>query len=311
MQNWILYKTRGIVYTKTKYFMEAGAKSMFGYVTIYKPEMKIKDFSTYRAYYCGLCRMLKKKYGISGQMTLTYDMTFLILLLTSLYECPTKKAICRCGVHPVQKKEILINEITEYGADMNIALSYHHFVDDWKDEHKKKAMVGIRSFHRRYEKVKSRYPKKCAQIERCLRELSDLEREGEQNLDKVSGSFGKLMEELMVYRRDVWEEELRKTGFYLGKFIYLMDAYEDLEKDRKQHNYNPLLRVSGEEQFEEKCCEMLTMMMAECTEHFEKLPCVENIEILRNILYAGVWNRYQTIRKKKSIEKKEENRDDK
>ena len=115
----------------------------------------------------------------------------------------------------------------------------------------------------------------------------------------------------MVYRRDVWEEELRKTGFYLGKFIYLMDAYEDLEKDRKQHNYNPLLRVSGEEQFEEKCCEMLTMMMAECTEHFEKLPCVENIEILRNILYAGVWNRYQTIRKKKSIEKKEENRDDK
>lgn len=284
---------------------------MFGYVTICKPEMKIKDFSVYRAYYCGLCRILKKSYGISGQMTLSYDMTFLVLILSSLYESPTEKSSCRCMVHPVGKRETLINEITQYAADMNILLSYHHFVDDWKDEHQKKAMVGIRSFHRRYEKVKRRYPKKCRIIENCLRELSDLEREKEQNLDKVSGSFGKLMAELMVYREDFWEHELRQMGFYLGKFIYLMDAYDDLEKDREEESYNPLLAISGEKNFEENCHMMLTMMMAECTEHFEKLPCVENIEILRNILYAGVWNKYQAIQKKKNIEIKEEDKYDK
>ena len=284
---------------------------MFGYVTICKPEMKLKEFATYQAYYCGLCRILRKKYGISGQMTLTYDMTFLVLFLTSLYECPTEKQLCRCMLHPVKKREILINEISGYAADMNVLLCYHHFVDDWKDEHQKKAMVGIRSFHRRYLKIKRRYPKKCAEIERCLRELSELEKKKEKNLDRVSGSFGKLMAELMVYQSDEWEQELRKIGFYLGKFIYLMDAYDDLEKDRRENNYNPLLFISGEEKFEENCRNMLTMMMAECTEHFEKLPCIENVEILRNILYAGVWNKYEAIQKKKNIEVKEEDRNDK
>lgn len=274
-------------------------KVMFGYVKVFKPEMKIKDFATYQAYYCGLCRVLKKKYGISGQMTLTYDMTFLTVLLTSLYECPTEKETCHCMLHPVAKKQILTNEITEYAADMNILLTYHHFVDDWKDEQQKKAMIGIRSFHGRYEKIKKQYPRKVAQIERYLRELSRMEKAEEKSLDKVSGVFGKLMAELVAYREDAWTEELREMGFYLGKFIYLMDAYDDLERDKKEHNYNPLIGISNEKNFEENCQIMLNMMMAECTEHFEKLPCVENSEILRNILYAGVWNRYEAIREKK------------
>jgi len=86
---------------------------MFGYVNIYKPELKVKDYYKYKAYYCGLCRALKDRYGTIGQMTLTYDMTFLIILLSSLYESSTKSEEHRCMIHPVKKQTILRNEITE------------------------------------------------------------------------------------------------------------------------------------------------------------------------------------------------------
>ena len=82
---------------------------MFGYVMIDKPELTVKDYYKYKAYYCGLCRMLKEKYGFLGQMTLTYDMTFAIVLLTSLYESDTALSKHHCIVHPVQKHEMLQN----------------------------------------------------------------------------------------------------------------------------------------------------------------------------------------------------------
>ena len=72
---------------------------MFGYVTICEPELKVKDLKKYRAYYCGLCRILKEDYGFMGQMTLTYDMTFAVILLSSLYESQTetRNHIVCCG----------------------------------------------------------------------------------------------------------------------------------------------------------------------------------------------------------------------
>ena len=97
---------------------------MFGYVTICEPELKIKDFKAYKACYCGLCKSLKEYYGSLGQLTLTYDMTFVILLLTSLYETELKQSMHRCKVHPVKKQTMLQNEFSEYAADMNILLSY-------------------------------------------------------------------------------------------------------------------------------------------------------------------------------------------
>ena len=109
---------------------------MFGYVVMNKPEIKFKDFDMYRSFYCGLCRELKERYGLSGQITLTYDMTFVILLLSGLYEPPTKKGSTRCIVHPVRRQPVRKNAITEYAADMNIFLTYYKCKDDWNDEKK-------------------------------------------------------------------------------------------------------------------------------------------------------------------------------
>lgn len=275
---------------------------MFGYVTAYKPELKMKDFYKYKAYYCGLCKVLREKHGFLGQLTLTYDMTFLVILLHSLYESDMNFEEHRCVVHPAKKQKMLYNEITEYAADMNIVLTYFHFVDDWKDEKSKVGLVGVRAFRKTYLEIEKKYPKKCRIIRSCLKKLQACEEQKEENIDITARYFGELMAELLTYRQDVWTKTLRRMGFYLGKFIYILDAYDDVEQDLESGSYNALISLYGEPDFDERCKEMMTYVLAECTSQFERLPCIEDADILRNILYVGVWEKYD----KKQLEKNKE-----
>ena len=284
---------------------------MFGYVTVDKPELKVREFYRYKGYYCGLCRSLNEEYGLRGRMTLTYDMTFLVLLLTSLYECKTEEITERCPVHPVKKIPMLCNEISKYGADMNILLTYYHFEDDWKDEKSIPGLAGIHLYKKKAREICEKYPRQSKAIRMQLHNLAVYEKKGETDLELVAGTFGHLLEELFIMEEDVWEEYLRRFGFYLGKFIYILDAYDDLEKDLEKGNYNPLKPMYesfGENQdaYEKEIYQILVMMMAEVGNAYEKLPCLQESEILRNIIYSGVWSKYNKIKKERQ-EKKEKN----
>lgn len=265
---------------------------MFGYVTIDKPELKVKDYYRYKAYYCGLCHALRDRFGFTGQMTLSYDMTFVVILLTSLYESKTTSTKQRCVVHPARKHEFLHNDISDYCADMNILLTYYHFLDDWQDDKSTASLLGARALKNKAKRISTEYPRQSKVIRSCLSKLNHCEKNNETNLDLVAGCFGTLMEELFILKEDEWEETLRRLGFFLGKFIYIMDAYDDLEEDLKKGSYNPLKTMYNRADYEERCKEILTMMMAECSLEFEKLPCLLDADILRNILYAGVWTKY-------------------
>ncbi len=272
---------------------------MFGYIIVNKQEMKFRDFELYQSYYCGFCRKLKEKYGIRGQLTLSYDMTFLILLLSGLYEAQETAGSCKCVAHPFDRHSTRSNQFTEYAADMNVILTYYHCMDDWEDEKKllKRGYAGV--LKSAFQKAESLYPEKAKRIERELVQLKKYERDRERNLDMPAGCFGNIMAEIFAYRNDEWQEELQKMGFYLGKFIYLMDAYEDIEKDEKNGCYNPFAFSYKEEGFEEEVRRILRMMMAECSKSFEKLPILEYTEILRNTLYSGVWCRFEYVRGKR------------
>ena len=178
---------------------------MFGYVTIYEPELKVKDLKKYKAYYCGLCRALKEDYGFMGQMTLTYDMTFAVILLTSLYESTAETERHRCKVHPVKKQLMLKNEITSYAAAMNVLLAYYHMEDDWQDERKVSSFLAKSLVRGKAEKIIRQYPRQSSAIRSALEELAQCEREESTDIDRTAGCFGKLMEELFVYREDAWE----------------------------------------------------------------------------------------------------------
>lgn len=273
---------------------------MFGYVTINKADMKFKEFDIYHSYYCGLCTVLKEQYGKRGQLTLSYDMTFALMLLSSLYEPQTQESTVKCIAHPFEKHPVRRNEITQYVADMNVLLSFYKCEDDWKDEKKFSRLCYGRLLNGPFQKIRKRYPKKAEKIAGLLRELSGLEQKNTDDIDRMSGLFGEIMAQILLYRQDEWQENLYNLGYYLGKFIYLIDAYEDIEKDIKKKNYNPLRHLYERAEFEDETETILTMMMAECSRNFEQLPVIENAEILRNILYSGVWCRYETIKAKRN-----------
>ncbi|MDC7289281.1 DUF5685 family protein [Blautia schinkii] len=272
---------------------------MFGYVVMNKPEMKFKDFDIYRSFYCGLCRELREKYGISGQLTLTYDMTFVILVLSGLYEPPTRKGTTHCIVHPLRAQQVRKNDITEYAADMNLLLTYYKCIDDWNDEKNFFRLGYAKLLEKKNSALVPRYRKKVKSIVSHLAQLSAWEKAGETDIDKMAGCFGKIMEEIFAYREDEWVLSLRRMGFFLGKFIYLLDAYEDVEKDVESGSYNPFSKDYIMEGFEEQVRHILILMLAEACREFEKLPIIKYADILRNILYSGVWLRFEAVSKKR------------
>ena len=186
---------------------------MFGYVTVCEPELKVKDLKKYRAYYCGLCRTLKEDYGFMGQMTLTYDMTFAVILLSSLYETITKHEEHRCKVHPVKRQHMLRNEITSYAAAMNVLLAYYHMEDDWQDDRKVSSLMTKSLIQGKAKKIIEKYPRQSEIIRKSLKELGECENENSMDIDRAAGCFGRLMAELFVWKEDIWEKTLRKMGF--------------------------------------------------------------------------------------------------
>ena len=293
---------------------------MFGYIIVNKAEMKFKEFDIYHSFYCGICRDLKRKYGVCGQISLSYDMTFLAILLTGLYEPQTRQSSCKCVLHPFERHETRNNIFTEYAADMNVLFACYKCQDDWEDEKKFGKLLYGGLLEKKTGKLKERYAQKLRNINLLMQDFSDAEKAlatekplgegkafcGEQSdhvdIDTLGGLFGRVMAEIVAVREDEWEENLRRLGFFLGKFIYLCDAYEDVEMDIRKETPNPLKRLFAKPDFEDKCRTILMMMISECCKEFEKLPILENVEILRNILYSGVWCRYESIREKRSQE---------
>ena len=269
---------------------------MFGYVTIDRDEMKGKDLDLYRAFYCGVCHDLRDACGQLSRVTLTYDMTFLAILLTDLYNQEQDPEQVRCIAHPAAKRPVIRNEFTAYAADMNMLLTYHNLCDDWEDEHSVPAKAAAKLLRQAYLKTAAKYPRQTRAVRQYLKKLHRAEENNSADMDLAAGLTGSMLSEIFAYQEDVWQKDLRRMGFYLGKFIYLCDAWDDREKDEKAGCYNPFL-ASDHSWSEEEIAQVLTMMAADTTRAFERLPVVEYAAILRNILYSGIWVRYRAKRK--------------
>ena len=276
------------------------SETMFGYVTINKMELKFKEYYSYKGYYCGLCKCLKSQYSNKSRLTLNYDMTFLILLLSSLYEPENKIYNERCMVHPSKKQLIIQNEITEYAASVNIMLSYYNMVDNWNDEKDLKSLAVSKALKSEFDKASSRFREKADIIKGRLDNISNLEKENSRDVDAVSNEFGHLMEEIFIYKNDEWEKTLRKIGFFAGKYIYFLDAYEDMEKDEKNKSYNPFNNLDTENK-KEYAKELLMLNLSFLSDEIEKLPLVQDKGIIDNIIYSGILNKIDNVDKKEKI----------
>lgn len=277
---------------------------MFGYImpslSILNDQQRIR----YRAIYCGLCRVLRKRHGLCGTATLSNDLTFLAMLLNSLYEAEETAGKERCAVHPIRRHSFVYSEPFEYAADMNAALAYHKCMDDWLDDRNLLSRSEAMVLKRTYERISKQYPEKCAAIEKWLDEIHRIEETKQGGIDAPVNSTGRLLGELFCWKDDFWADSLRMIGDGLGRFIYMMDAYEDLPKDIRRGSFNPLIEYQTNDDFEIMCRDTMLMMVADCTQEFEQLPVLRDADLLRNVLYSGIWNKYTQIQKKRAVDSK-------
>lgn len=281
---------------------------MFGYITVNRAELKVKESAAYDAYYCGLCHALHGLHGRAGQLTLTYDMTFLVILLNGVYEHEMHEKTGRCLVHPMKNHTERWNDFSSYCADMNILLAYHNLLDDWQDDRKLSRYAAAQLLSKTYRGIREKYPRQHQAVVDYMKALSVCEKSCSDNVEEAACLTGKMLAEIFVCREDAWASDLRQMGFFLGKFIYLMDAYEDIDDDIANACYNPFMQFREREDFDDYCKQILTMMIAECSREFEKLPILTHAEILRNILYSGVWCRFEAICEKRQSVNNQENK---
>lgn len=264
-------------------------RNIFGYVICNKNGLSKEEIDRYQSVYCGLCRSLGKQFGQLERMSLSYDMTFVALFLSALYEPEEKQEKIHCPVHPFKKREALENEYIDYAASMSIALTYYKCLDDWNDEKKKLSYQCSKYLQKKYEEVEKKYPRQCRCIKESIEQLTEIEKSPDSIPDDAVNCNGKMLTELFVYQEDFWSGSLRNFGYELGRFIYLMDAAMDYEEDQKKGNYNPLVRLG----ISPKDAKPIMMnAIGNASKEFESLPIVQDAHLIRNILYGGVWQKY-------------------
>lgn len=282
---------------------------MFGYIVPEKPELKIKEYELFKAYYCGVCKSIAKRYGQIPRLTLTYDAAFLALLLSSLIDDSPKIKKERCVVHPINKRNIIISDdIVNYASDMNLLLTYYKLMDNREDEKSALSAAGMLVLKSSLKKIRRNYKEKCGIIEEKLAELAKLEKSKCGSMDRAAEPFAKLMEELLVYEPLCHDENLEKIlrwiGYNIGKWIYILDAYDDLEKDIAKKSYNPLIYqydLTGEgmsrnkAEIRERIEFNLTYALSEISKAYQLLEVKKNSGIVENIIFMGMLRKTEQI----------------
>lgn len=263
---------------------------MFGTIVLAKDSMTEEQLQRYQSVYCGLCKVLRDKYGQFHRFTLNFDMTFVVLLLASLYEPEENIRKNRCVFRAAKTGCAVDTEYTEYAADMTILLAYYKCMDDWEDEGKRSRHCLAKHLEKDIEQIKQKYERQCHVVKTSLDKLHMVEKDKTIAADRAIHFSGEMFSEIFVYKEDFWAETLRNFGYDLGRFIYLMDAALDYDMDLKKCLYNPLLQMKIPT---EEVEELLKIELGRAMICFEKLPLVQDEDILKNILYRGVWCKWK------------------
>lgn len=262
---------------------------MMGFVLPGLESLREEEKVRYHAVYCGVCRSIRARYGQRCRLTVSYDMTFMAMVLGSLYEPEERQSEKRCPVHPVQPQEVAQSEFTDYAADLSVALGYHKLMDDWIDNRSIKARVAAAAIAVPYRKACRRRPAECKAIEQAMADIHKIEQAGSVDPDAAANRFGLLLGQLFAVKDDFWATDLRRFGARLGKFVYAMDAAVDLRQDQEEGNYNPF--IAAQRSFN-SLREDLELLAADMADAFERLPLERDVHVLRSVLYSGVWQRY-------------------
>lgn len=285
---------------------------MLGYVTTEKQELKMREYETYRGYYCGVCKSIGRRYGQVPRLALSYDAAFLAMVLAGLGDAPDNISMEHCIIHPVKKNAAIRNEAIDYAADVMLILTWYKLLDDVNDE-KKFSSQSLRLLMKPiYKKLyKARGPL-CNAIGDSLIEMSQMEKEKCANIDQISETFAKILERVFLEGAEHADQSTKRVlgrlGYHLGKWIYLMDAWDDLEDNLKTGAYNPLIyrydysKGDTPEAFRERIKSTCEWHLLVCCDEMGKaldlLDIQKNSGIIENIVYLGLLRRTEKVLRK-------------
>ena len=271
---------------------------MFGYIKPNIPELKVKDNELYKATYCGLCRTMGKCTGCMSRLTLSYDFAFLALVRMAMEKTQGQVKMRRCMAHPLKKRPMLeINPTLEYSAKSSVILTKLKLKDNINDSH------GISHLGAKIVNLVSLFFKKTdkellpleEKIKECIDNLSILEKEGCDSIDRVADTFGVLLGNVASFGLDKENSLLGyEIGYHLGKWIYVIDACDDFEKDKKTGSYNVLRLAFGEEMRESDKFAIQGAMFLELGKMSKAVELVDfsqhrDVEaIVKNVVFDGL-----------------------
>lgn len=280
---------------------------MIGYIKTFKPELKVKDLQVYESYYCGICKSLKNRYGFLKNMTLNYDCVFISLLIDALNDTSANAESFRCAYNPLKKKTRIVNQSTDFTSDVNLYLFYKKLKDDFHDERKIVSFIGSLLIKRAGVKAGKRLGSLKKVIDDNLNEIYSLENRSCEESDVISSYYGKAVEAICSCQFEN-DKKLFKISSYLGynigKWVYLIDAYDDIEDDIRHHSYNPYVLeykydnetvTDFKARIKDKVKEQLFHILDEAVKAYELSDENRYSPIIFNILLEGIYNTTNTV----------------
>ena len=271
---------------------------MFGYIRPLKDELKVREFEQFKTCYCALCHTLKEEYGFISRFFLNYDFTFLAMLLWDAGEKPEPRC-ARCAASPLIKKNYCApTAALRDCAGYSVILSWWKLKDAIKDEgffKKTRAWFFSILTRRAYKKAARKYPAYAKVVGEKLEKLAELEKENSASLDQAADQFAVLTDALAESETDkARRRTLEQLLYHTGRFIYILDATDDIEEDVRNGRYNP---AAGRFNVTDGVLDDLSKKAIEITMRhsinmigtaYELLP--ENVwsPVTRNIIYLGM-----------------------
>ena len=270
---------------------------MFGYIKTYASQLRLCELAAYKAVYCGLCHQLGKRFGPAVRMTLSYDFTFLAMLQMALDEKAPKVTQKRCTFNPFKKEPTIEeNPSLDYACDVAVLMLWHKLEDDRDDDGFFKSLAaraGLWLVRRNYQAAAQRQPELCRIFAEAMEKQSYLEKQNCASIDEASEPTAEIL--AAVFSRlgnsESQARVLDRLGRMMGRYVYLADALDDLEKDKHSSSYNPFLLSDPNTDLENQRLRAkgsLFLTIAEASKAYELLTVYHFGPVLENILFLGL-----------------------
>ena len=290
---------------------------MFGYLQAEKGELRVREYEQYKAVYCTLCKQLGCDYGIFTRFILSYDMTLFALLSLSLQNtCPGFEKH-RCTFNPLKKCTYCSQrgEPFEKASALSVITAYYKILDDIQDSplFKRAGKKILRLFFsRKHKKASQKFPQYEQIVSDMVKNQKAAENDKNCHIDKASEPTAVMMKEILSLegKNDMQIKVLQELGYQLGRWVYIIDAADDIKDDIKENSFNPLKAYydGDEKSFKEKVFPMLNQCAANVYNAFSLLDLKHFDTILDNIFLLGLKNQQQIVLEgKKSKGKRKEN----